>query len=296
MMLGHAAHAADLPAGAVNIVCGYGDDAGAALVQHPGVDQIVFTGSVPTGQAILRAAAERVVPCIMELGGKSAGVVCPDADLETVAASVRTGIYFNAGQVCSAMSRLIVPESRHTEILDRVVALSESLSIGPGIEGHAITPLISAEQRDRVEAYCLGAEQEGARLATGGRRLDDRRGHYMPPTVVDRVQPGMRIAREEVFGPVLAVQTYPDDDTDRAVALANGTDYGLCAGVFTRDLDRAHRIARRLRGGQIYVNEWFAGGVETPFGGVGKSGFGREKGQEALNNYLRTKNVAVRLG
>ena len=293
LLLGRAVARAGIPAGAVNIVCGTGEAAGAALVNHPGVDQIVFTGSVPTGQSILHAAAERVVPCVMELGGKSAAVVCEDADLDEVVASVRSGIFANAGQICSAMSRLVVPERLRARALEAVVELSRGLSIGPGIEDHDLTPLISAEQLDRVENDCLAAEQEGARVATGGRRVADSAGHFMQPTVLDGVTPDMTVARKEIFGPVLSVQTH--DGLDDAVRLANATDYGLCAGVFTHDLTRAHWAARRLRAGQVFVNEWFAGGVETPFGGTGKSGFGREKGQEALLNYLQTKNVAVRL-
>src|SRR5690606_25932368 len=172
-------------------------------------------------------------------------------------------------------------------------ARAAALSIGPGIEGKDLGPLISAGQLDKVEGYCLGAEQQGATAVIGGRRIDGMRGHFMQPTVFTGVTPEMTIAREEVFGPVLAVQ--PFDEADEAIQLANGTEYGLCAGVYTKDLRTAHWAAERLVAGQVFVNEWFAGGVETPFGGTKRSGYGREKGQEALLNYVQTKNVGIRL-
>ncbi|MCS4505987.1 aldehyde dehydrogenase family protein [Arhodomonas aquaeolei] len=292
-VLGEACDRAGVPAGAVNILCGEGDEAGAALVSHPGVDQIVFTGSVPTGQSIMHAAADRAVPCVMELGGKSAAVAFEDVDIDQLVASVRNGIFFNAGQVCSAMARLLVHRSRYEEVLDRVTALSEGLTIGPGIDNPDITPLISAGQLDRVEGMCTEALGAGARAVTGGRRVPDTVGHFMQPTVLTDVTPDMNIAREEVFGPVLVVM--PFDTDEEAMALANGTDYGLVGGVFTQDIARGLRAARQLAAGQVFVNEWFAGGIQTPFGGTRRSGYGREKGQEALYNYLQTKNVAVRL-
>ena len=284
---------AGVAGGAVNVLCGYGHDCGAYLVAHADIDHIVFTGSVKTGQSILRAAAERVIPCVMELGGKSAGVVFPDADLDQVAASTAIGIFSNAGQTCSAASRLVVHRSLHDQVVTRLVAKARALKIGPGIENCDLGPLISAAQRDKVEAHCLAASQAGAEAAAGGRRVAEQRGHFMQPTVFTGIRPDMALAREEVFGPVLAVQ--PFDDADEAIALANGTDYGLCAGVYTKDLRLAHWAADRLVAGQVYVNEWFAGGIETPFGGTKRSGYGREKGQEALLNYVQTKNIGIRL-
>jgi len=291
-LLGVACERAEAPAGAVNLLTGWGDVAGTALVQHPGVDQIVFTGSVPTGRSILHAAADRVVPAVMELGGKSAGIVHADADLDTVLASIRSGIFFNAGQVCSALSRVLVHESIHDELTARAVDLAEGLEIGHGLDNPDLTPLISAGQRERVERLCRAGQADGAHAATGGARLE-RPGHFMQPTVFTGVDPASAIAREEIFGPALALM--PFRDPEEAIALANGTDYGLVAGVFTRDLERAMATSRRLVAGQVYVNEWFAGGVETPFGGMQRSGYGREKGLEALDNYLQTKNIAVRL-
>lgn len=291
-----AAEAVGLPTGAVNILCGHGAEAGAALSAHPGVNQIVFTGSVPTGVAIATAAAQNVVPCVLELGGKSAAVVYADADLDAVVNSVRWGIYFNAGQVCSAMSRLIVHEDRHAEVADAVVEMARGLSVGPGLEhpkfGANMGAMVSEKQRDRAERLCGEAQRQGATAAAGGRKLN-RPGWFLEPTVFTGVTPDMTIAQEEVFGPVLSVMRFRDDE--EAISIANGTDYGLVAGVFTQDVDRAMRASQRLRAGQVFVNEWYAGGVETPFGGYGKSGYGREKGREALWNYVQTKNIAIAL-
>ncbi|MDV7145045.1 aldehyde dehydrogenase family protein [Tropicimonas sp. TH_r6] len=292
-----AAEAAGLPSGAVNILCGYGREAGAALAGHPQVNQVVFTGSVPTGVAVAKAAALNVVPCVLELGGKSAAILHDDADLDAFVNDVRWGIYFNAGQTCSAMSRVIVHESRHDDLVDRVAEMAETLSVGPGIDraefGANMGAMVSLQQRDRAEIMVTEAINAGANLATGGRRPKDYSGAFLQPTVLTDVTPDMAIAREEIFGPVLSVIPFRDDE--EAIEIANSTQYGLVGGVFTSDLDRAMRAARRIRAGQVFVNEWYAGGVETPFGGYGKSGYGREKGREALLNYVQTKNVAIRL-
>jgi len=294
LLLGELFAGTALPRGAVNLVCGYGKDAGHALVRHPLVDHLVFTGSVATGRDILHAAADRVVPTVMELGGKSAGVVFEDADIEQVVSSTRWGIFYNSGQSCNAMSRLLVHRAVHDEVVEKLATMTNALPVGPGVDEAAITPVISSEQLDRIDGFCRRAADEGAEAVTGGRRRPGGGGYFMPPTIFTGVRPEHEIAREEVFGPVLAV--LPFDDDEQGIELANGTEYGLAAGVFTRDLDRAHRAAARLKAGQIYVNEWFTGGVETPFGGVKRSGFGREKGQEALLNYVQSKNVGIRLG
>lgn len=284
---------AGLPSGAVNLLCGKGSVVGSHLVKHRDANQIVFTGSVPTGQRILRDAAERATPSVMELGGKSAAIVHADADIEQVIDSVKAGIYFNAGQVCSAMSRLLVHRSRFGEVVERVRGLSESLSIGPGIDNADITPLVSQNQLEQVEAMCRRAIEAGATCLTGGERVSNMKGYYMQPTVFIDVPVDSELFQEEVFGPVLVV--HPFDTEDEAIELANCTEFGLVGGVFDTQLERALRTARRLRGGQVFINEWFAGGVETPFGGVGLSGYGREKGQEALYSYVQTRNIAVRI-
>ena len=284
---------AGLPDGAVNLICGRGREVGSYLVSHSGVDQIVFTGSVPTGQSILRAAAQHAIPSVMELGGKSAAIAFADADRGQLLASVQSGIFFNAGQVCSAMSRLLVQREIYEEVIEAVVAMAEGLSVGIGQDDADLTPVVSAGQLAGIEALCRRAIEDGAVAVTGGEAFADRAGHFMRPTVFRDVTADMCIAQEEVFGPVLAIM--PFDTEEEAIAIANGTEFGLVAGVFTQDISRAMRCTRRLKSGQVFVNEWYAGGIETPFGGVGLSGFGREKGQEALYSYVRTKNVAIRI-
>ncbi|MGC6537079.1 MAG: aldehyde dehydrogenase family protein [Candidatus Puniceispirillaceae bacterium] len=295
--LAKAGEAAGLPDGALNILCGTGINAGAALSGHRDINQLVFTGSVATGIAVASAAARNVVPCVLELGGKSAAIVMPDADLDNVINSVRWGIFFNAGQVCSAMSRMIVHPAIHDEIIERLSSLAQSLSVGPGDErrefGANMGAMVSETQRDRAIGFVQGAADEGAKIITGGHKLN-RPGWFLEPTIIDAVTADMTIASEEVFGPVLSVLTAKDED--EAIRIANGTPYGLVNGIFTKDIDAANRAARQLRSGQVFINEWFAGGVETPFGGYGKSGYGREKGREALWNYVQTKNIATRIG
>ncbi|MEM7280634.1 MAG: aldehyde dehydrogenase family protein [Pseudomonadota bacterium] len=292
-----AAEEAGFPPGAVNLLCGLGHEAGAALAKHRDVNQIVFTGSVATGVSIATAAAGNVVPCVLELGGKSAAIVYPDADIEGLLDNVRWGIFFNAGQVCSAMSRVIVHESIHDQVVEGIAELAQRMQVAPGIDmdnfGDNMGAMISEAQRDRAAKMCRRAESDGAVAATGGDAMDGD-GYFLQPTVFTNVQSDMQIAREEVFGPVQSVIKFKDDA--EAIKIANDTEYGLVGGVFTNDLDRATQVARRMRAGQVFVNEWYAGGVETPFGGYGKSGYGREKGREALWNYVQTKNVAIKLG
>jgi aldehyde dehydrogenase (NAD+) len=284
---------AGLPKGYFNLLCGYGDKAGEAMTSHPGVNQVVFTGSVVTGQRILRRAAESIIPCVLELGGKSAGIVYKDADLDQTASSAAIGIFAHAGQVCSAGSRLIVHKSVHDEVVDKMVAWIKSKTMGPGSEDHFLTPLISAAQRDKVEAFALAAVQAGATAVTGGRRPADLPGFYMQPTILTGVTTDMEINTSEVFGPVLSVLKF--EEPEEALQIANGTDYGLAAGVYTRDLKQAHWTADRLEAGTVFVNQWFVGGNETPFGGFKKSGYGREKGVEAMANYCQTRNIGIRL-
>ncbi len=296
MWLAKAAEAVGLPRGTVNILCGYGHEAGAALTGHPDVRQIVFTGSVQTGISIATAAAQNVVPCVLELGGKSAAIVHHDADLDAFENDVRWGIYFNAGQVCSAMSRVIAHESIHDELVSRIETIAKSLSVGPGLDrtefGNNMGPMVSETQRDRAAQMIVDAQKQGATVVTGGRKMNIP-GAFLEPTLITNVTPEMTIANEEVFGPVLSVLKFQSDED--AIEIANGTPYGLAAGIFTSNIDRATTAARKLRAGQVFVNEWFAGGVETPFGGYGLSGYGREKGREALWNYVQTKNIAIKL-
>jgi aldehyde dehydrogenase (NAD+) len=290
--LGLALERAGVPKGVVSILNGIGSDLGAKLVASKDIDQIVFTGSVATGQAILKSAANEIVPSLMELGGKSAGIVYEDADIDEVLESVKWGIFFNAGQVCSAMSRLLVCKERYDEVLERCVKLAENLSIGHGLNNPDLTPIISAQQLEAIESKITQAENEGITVVTGGTRID-RAGYFMAPTILSNVPTNARIAQEEVFGPVLCL--IPFESSEEAVRIANNTEFGLVAGVFTKNLSLAHKTASALKAGQVFVNEWYAGGMATPFGGIGKSGFGREKGVEALYNYVRTKNIAIKL-
>lgn len=291
--IARACETAGMPAGAVNVLTGYGQTAGQALIENPDVRHIVFTGSMAVGRTVLKAASERIVPCIMELGGKSAAVVYSDADLDGVLEAVRIGTFVNAGQNCNNLTRLLVERSIADELLERVKVCVEGLSVGPGRENCDITPLISQKQRQGVERACQMALSQGARLVTGGTALSERSGYFMAATVFANVARDSTLFQKEVFGPVLAVTAF--DDTAMGVDLANDTDQGLAAGVFTRDIERALWAADRLWAGQVYVNGWYVGGVETPFGGVRQSGYGREKGQEALDGYVQTRNVGIRI-
>ncbi|MEM5500410.1 aldehyde dehydrogenase family protein [Ahrensia kielensis] len=231
-------------------------------------------------------------PTINKLGGKSAAVAFEDCNLDSLLSSLQSGIFYNAGQVCSAMARVLVHRSIYDETVERATTLANNLSIGHGLENPEHTPVISAKQLEGIEMMISTARQAGARIVAGGTRID-RSGHFMAPTILADVDPNARIAQEEIFGPVACFT--PFDTKAEAIAMANGTEFGLVAGVFTADLARAHHVAGKLRSGQVFVNEWFAGGIATPFGGIGKSGFGREKGLEALYNYVRTKNIAISL-
>lgn len=291
--LATACERAGLPKGYFNLVTGLGAETGETLVCHPGVDHIVFTGSIDTGRRILKNAAERVVPCLLELGGKSAGIVYADADTSSVAASAAIGIFAHGGQVCSAGSRLIVHHTIHDQVVEKIAAWVKGKTMGPGEEDHFFTPLISAKQRDKVEQFALTAVQAGATAAIGGRRPPGRDGFFMEPTVLTGVTPDMEVSQREVFGPVLSVLKF--SEPEEALAIANGTEYGLAAGVYTKDLSRAHWTADRLEAGTVFVNQWFVGGNQTPFGGFKKSGWGREKSVESLANYHHIRNVGIRI-
>ncbi|MGO3072072.1 MAG: aldehyde dehydrogenase family protein [Brevibacterium linens] len=290
-------HSVGFPAGAFNVVTGLGAEAGAALSAHPGVAHLGFVGSTQTGSAIAHAAAERVVPTVLELGGKSANIVFPDADIDAAIPSLVRSIIQNAGQTCSAGSRLIAHRDIHAEVVDKMATAMAAVTIGYGLDDPMLGPLISAKQHDRVGGFL--SEVDSGQIVTGGTRPDGladdlAAGAFITPTIVDSVDPQSRIAQEEVFGPV--VVTLPFADDDEAVALANGTDYGLVTALWTQNISRAHRLAAEVDAGQIFVNTYGAGGgVELPFGGFKKSGYGREKSIEALDEYTQTKTVAIKL-
>ncbi|MCV7411231.1 aldehyde dehydrogenase [Mycobacterium florentinum] len=286
---------AGLPAGVFNVVSGIGAEAGAALAAHPGVDHVGFVGSTQIGSLIAHAAADRVAPTILELGGKSPQIVFPDADLERAAESIAKAILQNAGQTCSAGSRLLVHDSIHDTLVEMVCQRLQLATIGPGLEDPDLGPLVSRKQQQRVESMVAGNVK--GEILCGGEPPHDPKladGAYFAPTIITDVDPAETIAQEEIFGPVLTVNRFVSED--EAIALANGTDYGLLGAVWTNDLSRAHRLAAEIRAGQIYVNTYGAGGgVELPFGGFKKSGYGREKGYEALDMFTATKTVVVRL-
>ena len=284
---------AEVPNGLINIICGYGNEAGSYLVAHPDVNHVVFTGSVATGKKILHSCADKAIPAIVELGGKSAGIVYPDADLDQVIESARHGIFGVAGQICTAMSRLVVHTSVKDELIGKLVNLSKSLKVGPGYEeGSGLTPVISEKQLEKVEGYARSGIQQGAEAVHGGKRVE-RDGYFMEATVLNNVKKDMSVAQEEIFGPVLSVLEY--DEQDEAIHIANDTDFGLGAGVFTKDLKKAAWTASKLEAGQVYVNKWFTGSHATPFGGYKQSGYSREKGVDALKSYLQVKNVGISL-
>lgn len=291
--VGKLATEAALPSGVLNVVPGFGAEAGASLASHPDVNTISFTGSVATGRQVAKLAADAITPVHLELGGKSPNVVFPDADMETALENTLAAIFTtNSGQVCSAGSRLLVHESIHDEFIDELAARTTELTIGPGSEDPDVGPLVSQDQYEKVLNYIeIGREEVGEPIVGGD--MADETGYFIRPTIFDNVQNDMRIAQEEIFGPVLSVIEFTDEA--EAIEIANDADYGLVAGIFTSDHGRAHRFARDIEAGQIYINEWFAGGVETPFGGYKQSGFGREKGLEAIDSYTQTKNVCANI-
>lgn len=291
------ASGAGLPDGALNVVTGLGREAGMALAKHAGIDHLSFTGSPATGALVAQEAAKRHCPVTLELGGKGPQVVFADADLDAAIPVIVNAIVQNAGQTCSAGSRLLVERSRYEELLDRLAAAFGALRVGPALDDLDCGPLIRASQLDRVRGFLSDASRDKLPVAGQGVIAGNApaSGYYVAPTLVRDVPPSSRLAREEVFGPVLAAMAF--DDEAHAVRLANGTDFGLVAGVWTRDGARQLRMARAIRAGQVFVNSYGAGGgVELPFGGFGHSGYGREKGLEALHGFTALKTVVLQHG
>lgn len=286
---------AGLPVGVLNVVPGLGAEAGDALSGHAGIDHLSFTGSVPVGAMVAKRASDNVIPVALELGGKSPNIVFPDADLDVAVPTIVKSFLQNAGQTCSAGSRLLVHADIHAELLGRVERAVAEVTVGAGPDDPDLGPLISARQLARVTDMVERAAESAAIRAGGPDRVHvPTGGFYFPPTVFDNVDPSSEIAQEEVFGPVVATTVF--DSVDQCIAYANGTEYGLISAVWTRDFNIAHILAEEIRSGQVYVNTYGAGGgVEYTFGGFKKSGYGREKGFDALGQFVQTKSIILKV-
>jgi aldehyde dehydrogenase (NAD+) len=294
LRIGELALAAGFPPGVLNVVPGFGTVAGAALVDHPDVDKITFTGSPAVGRQILRGAAGNLKRVTLELGGKSANIIFPDADLEAAVKAAASGIFFNAGQVCSAGSRILAHADIYDEVIERLVARAKAIRVGdPRDAGTSMGPLVSQVQMKRVLDYIEIGKQEGARLATGGSRIGST-GYFVSPTVFANVEHRMRISQEEIFGPVASVIRFSDEED--AIHMANGTKYSLAAGVWSADIARVHRFVRRLKAGTVWANTFGPTDVRLPWGGNRDSGFGREHGDVAIENFTEPKAVWINTG
>jgi acyl-CoA reductase-like NAD-dependent aldehyde dehydrogenase len=288
---------AGLPPGVFNVITG-GRETGAALSAHPGINHITFTGSVPTGIAIMKAAADHVVPVTLELGGKSPNIVFADADLERAAASSATTLMQNSAQTCTAPTRLLLESAAHDRFVDLLAQRIRSIRLGRGLDNPDMGPVVSERQMRRVLDFLEGGVKDGATAVTGGGRSQApelAQGYFIEPTLLDRVPRGSRLEQEEIFGPVLTVTSF--ESIDEAIAIANGTPYGLVTGIWTKDLVKALAAATAIKSGQVRVNAYSVeGSIGLPFGGYKRSGFGREQGVEALANYTQIKNVMINFG
>ncbi len=280
---------AGVPDGVVNIVTGYGETTGAAIVAHPDIDKVAFTGSTETGKLLVTAAAGNLKRLTLELGGKTPVLIFDDADLTRAIPGAAMGIFINAGQGCVCGSRIYVQRNIYEQVVDGVAAAAKALRLGGSQDPSAdIGPLISARQQKRVTGLVSDGQREGATIVTGGKPLD-RPGFFFEPTVMTNTNPAMRMIREEIFGPVVAIE--PFDDEDSVIAQANDTHYGLAAAVWSRDMGRAHRLAKRMEAGTVYLNCQLANDASIPFGGHKQSGWGYEYGWKGVEGYLQTKSV-----
>jgi aldehyde dehydrogenase (NAD+) len=294
LRLGELALEAGIPPGVLNVVPGYGATAGAALVNHPDVDKVTFTGSPAVGRQILRGAAGNLKRVTLELGGKSANIIFADANLDAAVKAASAGIFFNTGQVCSAGSRILAQDAIYDEVVERMRERAQAVRVGnPRDRATTMGPLVSAVQMKRVQDYIDVGQQEGARLITGGTRVGER-GYFLKPTVFADVGHEMRISQEEIFGPVASVVRFSDEE--HALRMANGTRYSLAAGIWSADIGRVHRMVRQLKAGTVWVNTFGPTDVRLPWGGSGDSGFGREHGDIALQNFTEPKAVWINTG
>ncbi|MGH2916622.1 MAG: aldehyde dehydrogenase family protein, partial [Solirubrobacteraceae bacterium] len=295
LLMARLAHEAGIPPGVINVVCGYGAEAGDALARNPGIRRMSFTGSPETGSRVMAACATNLVPVHLELGGKSPQVVLRDAPLEKAIPTIVRSITLNTGQICAAGSRVVVDEAIREQVVQGLAEGFSKVRVGSWHEDVDMGPLISAKQEQRVLDYLDSGREQGARVVVGGDKLTGERydgGYFIAPTIFDDVAPEMRIAQEEIFGPVLSVLSASDEE--RALEIANGTRYGLVASVWTRDVGRAVRLARRIEAGQVSINTLWSGGViGAPFGGYKSSGFGRTVSAESILDYTQLKSVIV---
>jgi aldehyde dehydrogenase (NAD+) len=294
LKIGELALEAGFPAGTLNVVPGFGKVAGQALVDHPDVDKVTFTGSPTVGRQILQGAAGNLKRVTLELGGKSANIIFPDADIDAAVKAAGSGIFFNTGQVCSAGSRILAHADIYDEVVERLSARAKSMRIGDPLEAStSMGPLVSEVQMNRVLSYIDIGRSEGARVVTGGARATDK-GYYVQPTVFAGVEHEMRVSQEEIFGPVATVIKFKDDDD--ALRIANGTVYSLAAGVWSADIARVHRFARQLKAGTVWINTYGPTDIRLPWGGARDSGFGREHGDMAIENFTEPKVVWINTG
>jgi aldehyde dehydrogenase (NAD+) len=296
LALGEIAIEAGLPAGVLNVITGPGSSVGQAIVEHPGIDKIAFTGDTTTGKAIMRSAADTLKKITLELGGKSPNIVLPDADIDAAIRGATIGIFYGKGEVCAAGSRLLVDRSIKDEFVDKLAARTKKMTPGDPMDPKTrFGALASKKQLETVLRYIESGRSEGATLVAGGSRADigTGQGYFVQPTVFADVKPEMTIAREEIFGPVLAAIEFAD--LDEAIARANDTPYGLAAGVWTRDIKKAHYVARKLQAGTVWVNTYNVYDTAAPFGGYKQSGFGREMSAHALEHYTQVKSVWIDL-
>jgi acyl-CoA reductase-like NAD-dependent aldehyde dehydrogenase len=294
LLLADAAAEVGFPPGVLNVVPGHGRTAGEALVAHPGVDKIAFTGSTAVGQHIARVAVDTVKRVSLELGGKSPNIVFADADLPAAAKGALNGIFYGKGEVCAAGSRLLVEESVHEQLVGMVAEGADGMKVGDPLEkGTRVGAVVSEQQMETVLGYIQKGVEEGARVVAGGGRADIEPGYFVKPTVFDDVTSDMTIAREEIFGPVLATLTF--DGVEEAIELANDSMYGLAAAVWTSDVKKAHYVASRLKAGTVWINTYNLYDPASPFGGYKESGYGRDLGRHALEQYTQVKSVWVNL-
>jgi phenylacetaldehyde dehydrogenase len=296
LRLGELIQEAGFPKGVVNLRAGYGETAGAALAAHDDVDKVAFTGSTEVGKLILKAAAGNLKKLTLELGGKSPTIVFPDADVDAAIPGAASAIFFNHGQCCCAGSRLYAHKDVFDRVLEGVSAEAKKIKVGPGLDPETkMGPLVSDEQLQRVTGYIDAGIKEGARLVTGGKKAGNGGGYFVEPTVFSNTRPSMKVVQEEIFGPVVCAEPFDDNDLEKIARHANDTPYGLAASIWTKDISKAHKLARLIRSGTVWINCHNVFDASLPFGGYKQSGWGREMGGEALNNYTEVKAVTIRL-